>query len=261
MGLVDQASQLYERGSVANKPTDEELSTTVPGLGGKTYRDIGNDIAKREVDLTQQRHAKLAEAVVPGDPTSPNWLQVQELAQRAPAFQDGEIAFIAKSLSTQADDMDTEEATSRIKRIKAKYPKLTEAQAADIALQTQDKFNFWILNPAESPEATALARSYEELNKMGGAQGVSERIATVTSKFDAELAKLPVAARQLSGSARLRGELPPLVSNIYTGFKEAEAERLEQQAKAEREKAEAEKRRAAEVQKVIERANAFDAFP
>lgn len=218
---VGNGAQFFEQGATANRATDNELDREVPNKPDATYYDINSGLSTRARDLNQQKTAAVSkfDRAVRG----------QELA--AGTVFTGPVAGIPAKLATAIDD-DEDEARDRINRIKSKYPNITDFQAADIALATKDRWNTWVNNPANAPEAQAMAESFAAFNKIGGSGGLAKEIERVSSPFDRELNRLPILQRQVQGAARLGKEVPTEAANIVKAYRDREAAEKEAAATA-----------------------------
>lgn len=253
--LVDQATEFFNRGSAANTPTQAEFTSTAPGADGLTYQDAQGEISRRRSQIQAQRSAELAKPLNPDDEYSPSLLQLNEIATRSPAFQDGPLAFVASELAAKSRDqggadMDQGEARKRIAKIQATFPHLTTAQAAEIALDTQDRRVVLGFNPGNSPEARAKAKLFQQLDKLGGVEGVQRKMKEATARFDAAEAQLPALERQLSGAARTGTDLPHGVQTIIGEFQKAEADAAARSAQEQADRAQAILDRANKAKKV-----------
>lgn len=214
---VDQAAQVAERGSQSNAATQEELDQAIPGGTDSSFRDVNSNLVRRQNDLEKQKAAKISEF--------DRAVRGQELSQgtvfNGPS--EGLPGELAKRTGWDLDD-----AQDRINRIRSEYPNITDAQAADIALATQDRW--FDRGAARSPEAVSRAGAYAEFNKLGGAAGLNRELTKAAAPFDKELGRLPVLARQVTGAARSGSAVPAEAQRIVSEFARADTQ---QQRKAE----------------------------
>jgi hypothetical protein len=221
---VDDAATYFDRGVQANTATAEERS--VPALsyeGGDgvtrslSYDDVRSaSIGRRRADNADQARAVLAEPVRKGGDTT--WLQLQELGN-GPSFQQDEKGTVDQKLA-DALKWDLDDAQDRINRIRAEYPKLTRAQAADIAFDTQDSWTD--RGGAKDPRAKAKAAAWEEFDKMGGASGVMAGIQGKQAKFLKENSRLDTLDRQFTAATREGDFVPKAVVEILDGYRDDE---------------------------------------
>jgi hypothetical protein len=207
--FVDQASQVAERGSQANTATQEEFDQTAPGSTGVTFRDVNSNLVRRQNDLERQKAAKLSEF--------DRAVRGQELMQGT-VFNGPSEGLPGELASRTGWDLD--EAQDRINRIRSEYPNITDAQAADIALATQDRW--FDRSAARSPEAVSRAGAYAEFNKLGGIPGLNRELTKAAAPFDKELSRLPVLSRQVTGAARSGAPIPAEAQRIVSEFSRAD---------------------------------------
>lgn len=210
---ADQATASFNKGVQANPAAESDLDARVPGTN-KTYRDGLRTLTAIKTDAESRRAAVLAMPYDEKNPDKPDenrpsLLQLQEVATRGPGFTDGPIGMVAAQLAKEAGISD-EEAKDRLSAIRAEYRYLNYAQAADLAFQSKDRYDFFgSWNVTKSPEVKAGAMIYREIDRMGGKEGVDRAAAARTAPFDRVLnTELPATARQLSGSSRARAGLP-----------------------------------------------------
>ena len=241
--LADQAATSFANGVKANAATDSELDSRIPGTD-KTYRDGIRTLSAVQSDAEAQKAAALAAPYDPQhpdkpDPSRPSILQLQEFATRAPAFTDGSLVFVADELAAKSGNMDRQEARERITAIQAKYRHLSVAQAADLAFQSEERWNSFGWNAATSPEVRTGALMYKEVDRLGGKTGIDRIASERTYKFDKVLSELPQAARQLSGSARTGTSLPLKIIEWNGQLTKAQAKKAAEDAAAAAEQADA----------------------
>lgn len=234
---VGNGAQFFEQGAQANRPTEDELDRPVPNDEKSTFFDINMGLATRAKDLQAQK----TEAISKYDRA----VRGQELV--AGNVFKGPTAAIPGLLATKLG-WSEEDAKEAIDAVKAEYKDLTDWQAADIALETKGKWFEGIA--AHSDEAKAKAGSYRAFNEAGGAEGLAEKIKSVGSPFDRQLARLPVLQRQVSGAARTGGEAPNEAVNITKAYREAAANQKQADADAAQKQVDD----AAAAQKAIEEA-------
>ena len=227
--FVDQASQVAERGSQANAATQEELDTTAPGSTGVSFRDVNSNLVRRQNDLERQKAAKLSEF--------DRAVRGQELMQGT--VFNGPSESLPGELAKRTG-WDLDDAQDRINRIRSEYPNITDAQAADIALATQDRW--FDRGAARSPEAVARAGAYAEFNKLGGVAGLNRELNKAAAPFDKELSRLPVLGRQVTGAARSGAPIPAEAQRIVSEFARADTAETRRIEAAQREAAEAAQR-------------------
>jgi hypothetical protein len=230
---VAPGSQMFEQGAQANKPTGAELSTRAPN-SDSTYGQVSGILSAARTDLEAQKAAEVSkfDRAVRG----------QELA--AGTVFTGPSQGIPAQLATAAS-MDLDDAQDRINRIRAEYPKITDAQAADIALATQDSWTD--RGAAKSGQARSMAEAFAEFNKIGGNEGLAREMSGVSARFDKQLSKIPVLERQLAGAARTGAPVPDAANEIVKNFRDASnraaAAQAEELARPARERMEREQRR------------------
>lgn len=249
---VDEAKRFYATGVAANPPTQEQLNSYVPGTN-TTYAEGVRTLTTIKSQAEAERAAILAAPFDPAnpekpDPNRPSLIQLQEFATRGPAFKDGEISFVAQQLSEKAQKMGVPEARERIAEIKAQHRHLTYAQAADLALQSEDRVSKFGFNVGVAPEVVLGARLYKELDKIGGVDGLNRVVSEQVGHVDKILADLPFKAQQLGGAARGGYELPAEIDTWSKQLIDARAKTVA----AEKKKAEDDAKRAAELQKAVD---------
>lgn len=234
--FVDQGAQVAERGSQANTATEAELDQVAPGGTGTSFRDVNSNLVRRQNDLEKQKAAKLSEF--------DRAVRGQELMQgtvfNGPS--EGLPGELAKRTGWDLDD-----AQDRINRIRSEYPNITDAQAADIALATQDRW--FDRGAARSPEAVARAGAYAEFNRLGGVAGLNRELSKAAAPFDKELARLPVLARQVTGAARTGSAVPADAQRVVSEFARADAEQARQVKAAQEKRAQAAAEEAAKAKR------------
>ena len=233
VALVDQASGYYEKGAMANGATDAELKTKIPGEN-RTYADAMGVLTQVKTGVENQISAALAAPIRPNDPTAPSILQLKELAERGPGFQDGNIGFVASELAAKADISESS-ARERISEIRKQYPYLNHAQSADLAFQSKDRWTAIGFDVSKAPEVRVGAMLYREVDKLGGKEGIDRLAGQITAPLQATLAKIPGEARRLSGSARTGTGLSPQILewDAALATKRRETAAQEEQAAAE----------------------------
>lgn len=232
--FVDQAAQVAERGSQANAATQEELDTQAPGSTGVSFRDVNTNLVRRQNDLERQKAAEISkfDRAVRG----------QELMQGT--VFNGPSEGLPGELAKRTG-WDLDEAQDRINRIRSEYPNITDAQAADIALATQDRW--FDRSAARSPEAVARAGAYAEFNKLGGVAGLNREMTKAAAPFDKELSRLPVLARQVTGAARSGSAVPAEAQRIVSEFARADVQQVREAQAAQERAAEAAAQEAAAI--------------
>jgi hypothetical protein len=237
---ADTAAGYFGKGVDANSATDAELDQRIPGQS-RTYRDALTTLSTVAADTQSQIQAIKARPYDESnpdnpDPNRPSLLQLQEVATRGPGFTDGPIGQVAADLAAKAD-ISQSEARERITAIKAEYRHLSEAQAADLAFQSKDRWNFFgDFNVTQSPEVKAGALIYREVDRLGGKEGLAQIEARVTAPLQRTLGEVSTTARQLSGSARGRTDVPVRIlewdSKLATARSKAASEKAAEEATA-----------------------------
>ena len=227
---VDQAKTFFMSGVENNSATPAELLQQAPG-SNHTYKDAERILATAAEYGHSQKAAILAAPYDPSnptkpDPTRPSLLQLQEVAERGPGFADGPIGMVAVELAKMAD-VSKEEAEERLAGMKAKYRHLNYAQAADLVLQSIDRWDFTYLN---SPEVKSGALIYKEVDRLGGKEGIARLGNEATADVDRVLAEIPTVARQVSGAARGGFALPKKVLTFESVLASARAKEKQNEA-------------------------------
>jgi hypothetical protein len=236
---VDQAAQVAERGSQANTATQEELDQTIPGGTDSSFRDVNTNLVRRQNDLEKQKAAKISEF--------DRAVRGQELMQGT--VFNGPSEGLPGELAKRTG-WDLDEAQDRINRIRSEYPNITDAQAADIALATQDRW--FDRTAARSPEAVSRAGAYAEFNKLGGAAGLNREMAKAAAPFDKELSRLPILARQVTGAARAGAPVPAEAQRIVSEFARADSTQAREVERAQQRALKAAQEEAAKSNKVLD---------
>ena len=228
---VDTAKGYFQKGVEANFATPEELGQRAAG-SNRTYQDGVRILSDAKAYGDSQKAAILAAPYDPQNPTKPDpsrpsLLQLREVAERGPGFTEGPLGFVATELAAKAD-MDVDTARDRIMAIKNKYRYLTEAQAADLALQSADRW--FDSTAAGSSEVRAGALLYREVDRLGGKEGIARLEAEATASVDKVLREIPIAAQQLSGAARGGYAMPQEILSFEATLAAARAKQAQKES-------------------------------
>lgn len=230
---VDTAKGYFQKGVEANFATPEELGQRAAG-SNRTYQDGVRILSDAKAYGESQKAAILAAPYDPQNPTKPDpsrpsLLQLREVAERGPGFTEGPIGFVAAELAAKAD-IDQDDAQRRIMNIKSKYRYLSDAQAADLAFQSKDRWNSFGWNAATAPEVRAGAMIYREVDRLGGKEGIARLEAEATAPVDKVLREIPIAAQQLSGAARGGYAMPEQVLTFEATLAAARAKQAQKES-------------------------------